>query len=539
MNTTMTLANAAASALLHSLWQLSLLALLAALSLAGLQRASARTRHAVAMGWLLAMAAAPAITFATCWHALEAESRPGATWFLAVTHAEDAAAAPVGALAGGWSHWMPACMATLWLLGAVLMVVRQVGGWRTLQRIEQAPSAALPPVWQARFDVLQQALGVTRVVRVRLAERVASPFTAHVLRPLVWLPLSLLTQLPRDQVEALLAHELAHIRRLDWCWNTMQCAVEAVLFHHPAMWWLSRRVREEREHACDDLAVAVCGDPVVLAQALAGLQGRGRPVGPPRLALAAQGGFLVRRIRHLLSSTPPRPDWRWLGVLLLLLCTGTLLAMQGVPPAGILVNLHADASSQGELTPGNFREFTASYLGARHRHYRIEMDAAGQVRETYTEDGAPAPIDAAARAWLHSVATMADGLPDGAPTRPRDRPAPPVRPPAPTPPAPPAPPAPIDSTEFHLLMQQLQSDPQVLARTGQPAALIRSSFHGRMHVWGARDFHLWGIDDPVGGSADFSATFAGPQGRVEVAWSGKTLHGAWTADSMTLSPAPH
>ena len=88
--------------------------------------------------------------------------------------------------------------------------------------------------------------------------------------------------MPREQVEALLAHELAHIRRLDWCWNTTQCVIESVLFHHPAMWWLSRRIREEREHACDDLAVAVCGDPVVLAEALAATATPRRDAASPR-----------------------------------------------------------------------------------------------------------------------------------------------------------------------------------------------------------------------------------------------------------------
>ena len=332
MNMTMSLASAAAFALLHSLWELALIALLAAGHLAGLRRASAGARHAAGMGWLLAMAVAPALTFAFYLHAM-APAASATAWFGSVTRAEALATAPDSLPAGTWSSWALVCMAQVWLLGVVLMVVRQFGGWRALRRIEHAPWAPLPAPWQQRFDVLRHAMGVSREVGVRMAGHVASPFTAHVLRPLVWLPLALLTQLPREQVEALLAHELAHIRRLDWCWNTIQCAIESVLFHHPAMWWLSRRIREEREHACDDLAVAVCGDPVVLAEALAGLQRHGATRSAPTLALAAQGGFLMRRITHLLSATPSRPNWRWPGVLLLLLCSGTLLAMQVVPPA--------------------------------------------------------------------------------------------------------------------------------------------------------------------------------------------------------------
>jgi hypothetical protein len=407
----------------------------------------------------------------------------------------------------------------VWLLGVALMVMRQFGGWRALRRIERAPSVPLPAQWLQRFEVLRRAMGVSRTVSVRMADHIASPFTAHVLRPLVWLPLSLLTQLPRDQVEALLAHELAHIRRLDGCWNTIQCAIESVLFHHPAMWWLSRRIREEREHACDDLAVAACGDPVVLAEALAGLHRRGATPAAPALALAATGGALMRRVAHLLSAAPSRPNWRWPGVLLLLLCSGTLLAMQVAPPASILTNLLSDASSQGVLTPGNFREFTVSYLGAPQRHYRIEMDASGQVREVFSEGGRAMPVDARVRAWLATISTMSEPAPSAV-----SAPLPPLRPAAVP-----------DSDEFKALMATLAADPRVIAHTGRPAAMDRKSFHGRVHVWGSRDFHLWGVDDPVGGKADFTVTFAGPEGRVAVAWSGKTVAGAWQADSLAIA----
>lgn len=525
MNTTMTLASAAAFSLLHSLWELALLALLAAMHLAALRRASASARHAVGMGWLVAMAAAPAITFAFYWNAMAPAAPSGSAWFGSVVHVEDAQGAPASMLAGNWSSWTLVCLAQLWLAGVVLMVVRQFGGWRALRRIEHAPSTPLPTAWQQRFERLRRTVGISRPVRVLLAERITSPFTAHVLSPIIWLPLTLLTRLPRDQVEALLAHELAHIRRLDWCWNTIQCAIESVLFHHPAMWWLSRRVREEREHACDDLAVAVCGDAVVLAEALAGLRRFGPKHAAPRLVLAAQGGFLMRRIAHLLSATPDRPNWRWPGVLLLLLCSGTLLAMQVVAPARILTNLRYDASSEGELRPGNFREFTASYLGAPQRGYRIAMDASGQVHEVYTEDGHGKPVDDQVRAWLKTVAVMAE-------TSAPQAPLPPLAPKVP------ARPGPSDSDEFKTLMATLAADPQVVARTGRPVTLDRKSFHGRLHVWGSRDFHIWGIDDPVGGKAAFTVTFAGPEGRVAVAWTGKTVAGTWKADTMAVTPLP-
>ena len=534
MNMTMSLASAAAFALLHSLWELALLALLAWASLALLRGASASARHALGMLWLLAMAAAPVITFALYWHAptlLDAGARGEA-----LLRVDAIGQAGLAASAGG--GWLLMCVAQLWLLGVVLMGARQLGGWRALRRIEREAFVPLPPEWQQRFDALRAGLGITRKVAVRLAGRVASPFTAHVLRPLIWLPLSLLTQLPREQVEALLAHELAHIRRLDWCWNAVQCLIETVLFHHPGMWWLSRRIREEREHACDDLAVAVCGDAIVLAEALAALQ-RGRrmpgvPASNTTWALAAEGGFLMKRVAHLLSVAPARPSLRWPGALLLLLCSGSLLAMQLVPPTSLLINLRYDASSQGELTPGNYRQYTASYLGAKGRSYRISMDATGRVDELYTEDGQRRPLDREARAWLKSVTLMnarGERPPEIiAPALPA--PLPPLKPPGP--PALPA--APSDSEEFKALMAGIASDPRLIALTGEPATMDRANFHGSVHVWGSRDFHLWGIDDPVGGKANFSVSFTGPRGRASVAWSGKTAAGGvWKAETMKLS----
>ena len=525
MNLTMSLAAAAACALLHSLWEVALLALLAWLSLALLRGASASARHAVGMAWLVAMAAAPVITFALYWHAptlVDAGGQGAAP----LNFGDGDLDTPL-LIVNARSSWQLVCVAQLWLLGVALMLVRHLGGWRAVRRFEREAYVPLPPEWARRFDELRAALGISRRVAVRLAERVASPFTAHALRPLIWLPLALLTQLPREQIEALLAHELAHIRRLDWCWNALQCAIESVLFHHPGMWWLSRRIREEREHACDDLAVSVCGDPVVLAEALAGLQRQRQTIRIPTLALAAEGGSLMKRVSHLLSVAPARPSLVWPGALLLLLCSGTLLAMQVAPPASLLVNLRSEISSQGELTPGNFREYTASYLGDKQRKYRISMDAAGHVDEVYSEGGQRKPMDAAARLWLKSVTTMDAGGTHAVPA------ALPALPPLP---APGPIPQPSESQEFRTLVASIEADPRVTALTGQPAALNRSSFHGSVHVWGSRDFHLWGIDDPVGGKAAFSATFRGPAGSVDVAWSGKTEAGAWKAGSMTVSP---
>ena len=120
------------------------------------------------------------------------------------------------------------------------------------------------------------------------------------LRPVVLVPTAALAGLPPAQLEALLAHELAHVRRHDYLVNLLQAVVETLLFYHPAVWWVSRQVRAEREHCCDDIAVSVC-DRVDYVSALSALAAI---AAPPRLALAATDGRLVSRVRRLLRREP-------------------------------------------------------------------------------------------------------------------------------------------------------------------------------------------------------------------------------------------
>jgi beta-lactamase regulating signal transducer with metallopeptidase domain len=122
------------------------------------------------------------------------------------------------------------------------------------------------------------------------------------LRPVILLPASALTGLSPQQLEAIIAHELAHIRRHDYLINLLQTVVETLLFYHPAVWWVSRRIRQEREHCCDDLAVAVCGDALTYARALLEME-QLRAAGP-QLAMAANGGSLMNRIQRLVGAQP-------------------------------------------------------------------------------------------------------------------------------------------------------------------------------------------------------------------------------------------
>jgi hypothetical protein len=160
---------------------------------------------------------------------------------------------------------------------------------------------------------LRERLGIGRAVSVLCTAAAEVPATIGWLRPVVLLPVSAFTALTAEQIELLIAHELAHVRRHDYLVNLVQTAVETVLFYHPAVWWVSARIRVEREHCCDDLAVAACGNVALYVRALATLEGlRTRP---PAFVVAATGGSLLFRIQRLLSHEKRQREGppAWLG----------------------------------------------------------------------------------------------------------------------------------------------------------------------------------------------------------------------------------
>ncbi len=452
-----TFAPALASTLLHALWQVTLLALLAALVLRSLARHAAATRHAAGLMFLFAMVALPAATFA------HVSALPDAGMsFGVLPSGTELAPGTMPRASITPSHGLALALSLSWLIGVAAMLLRQWGGWHLIRVLERRPFRPLPPEWQRRADVLRRALGISREVTVRLADDVLAPFTARLLRPVVWLPLSLLARLPKEQIEALLAHELAHVRRLDWLWNGLQCVAESLLFFHPAAWWLGRRIRQEREHACDDLAVAACGDAIALAEALMELE-RHRPV-LPRLVLAAHGGALVDRISRLLSPSAHRQRRMPLGIAMLL---GSALLIAGeMEPLWHPVPGPASApSTEGTLRPD---EGSVALAGPRAPH---RLHAGVDVRR---EIG-PSFGGHVARHAIEDVPYVS-AAPQTSPPSPPSPPSPasPTSPPSPA--SPRSPPSPIaDASELEMIPRLVAGDAGVVARTGVRGALMRDA----------------------------------------------------------------
>jgi uncharacterized protein (TIGR03435 family) len=290
--------------LLYFLWQGALIAAVYEAVRRRLRRPAAR--YALACAAIAAMIAAPVLT------AISLQPAAAAIDPAYRIHSTPPAIAPAAPLpdavriaVSGARHsdFLP-WIVIAWAAGAIVLWIRLLGGWLVASRMRSMLVRPAPAEWRDRMRALAARLGVTRPVRLLVSALVHVPTVVGWLRPVVLVPVGALAGLPAEHMEALLAHELAHIRRHDYLVNLLQTIAEALLFYHPAVWWISGHIRTERELCCDDAAVAITGDMFVYAQALAELES----CRPAYLApmIAANGGSLPDRVARLLGypTTP-------------------------------------------------------------------------------------------------------------------------------------------------------------------------------------------------------------------------------------------
>lgn len=311
---------ALAWAVIHSLWQSSFIA--AALGLVLCAARSPRVRYAASCAALLAAATAFALTF---------------LYFLPEHHAvvspaTYAAPVPVATFTGSarpelnpWDlHAALPWISALWLAGVCIFSIRNVVSYLAARRMRTRGVCPAPQFWQDRLDALRLRFHIRRTVTILESCVAGIPAVVGHLRPVILMPLGLLAGMPVEQIESILIHELAHIRRFDFTVNIIQAFVESLLFYHPAVWWISRTVRAEREQCCDDFVVNSTGDARTYASALTALEeNRSRFAD---LAIAATGGTLVNRILRLIDPSRrrkvPAASALALVATALLICTG-------------------------------------------------------------------------------------------------------------------------------------------------------------------------------------------------------------------------
>jgi len=305
--------DALGEALLHFLWQGVVLA-----ALYGLLRplcASAAARYRLGMVTLIAMLVVPVATVFRVWPTVASGADA-----LFVSGAQGLVAMAGQTVSRSRVQPVLPWLVALWSCGVLLLSVRSFWQWHTLQRLLRG-AHAIGACWDARLACWHQRFGLRRPVRVLCSARAITPMLIGWIKPAILLPASLLSGFPPQQVELILAHELAHVRRWDYLANLAQVLIETVLFYHPAVHWVGRHVRHAREECCDDLVLqaGTSASALTYARALAGLEELRLDLGALTPALGADGGVLIDRIRRIVgvsAAVPSTPRAYMLSLLL-------------------------------------------------------------------------------------------------------------------------------------------------------------------------------------------------------------------------------
>ena len=330
--------------LVHSLWQFALLALVAIGLQRALQRRPATTRYRALLAAMCVMVAVPVATWFSPWsavtpavavkfrsiekpedilvwqHVSPSQHQDDTTARVAVSaespeelavnlppdpeRSEPATfglASPLSLVQSRVQPWLPEIV-LFWFAGVLMAAFRPLLSWYTVHRLR---TVGVSPVAGALHSVLERTakrLGLNRAVEILQSTLVKTPVVVGYFRPAVLLPLCVVTGLPEAQLESILAHELAHIRRHDYLINSLQTLIETLFFYHPAVWWLSCQIRNERENCCDDVAMATVANRAEYGRALLAIEElRATSTG---FSLAACGGSLLARIRRIAGCEP-------------------------------------------------------------------------------------------------------------------------------------------------------------------------------------------------------------------------------------------
>jgi TonB family protein len=405
--------------LLHFIWQGVLVGLLFAIVMPLLARASAQLRYIVALGFLLALGACLPATFwllAGETGAAHAAGSVAATMQQFVVQAAPATQQSVIQSALFLLERLAPWTVLAWAIGVILTSSRLFADWQRVRRLVANGQPASDPALARIMADVARSLGLKRAVRLLESAAVEVPVVIGWLKPVVLVPTSALLGLDPRQLELILVHELAHVRRGDYLVNLIQVAIETLLFYHPVVRWVSDRVRQERENCCDDLVVATSQDRLAYARALLELEGlRGLAVSA---VLSSAGGNLAGRIRRIVGMPPPQrgaADWI-AGVALTALGVAGLgidsISQPDPDRAGGTLNRAGeiatiDAAQLVAFEPG-VQRIVAPVPPAVAQQPRIAVDSQALAAEKNT-------TDAAATAWAGRGPNLDDGAAGAAP----------------------------------------------------------------------------------------------------------------------------
>ncbi|MBK9015880.1 MAG: M56 family metallopeptidase [Saprospiraceae bacterium] len=348
---------------IHSFWQAFAVALLLAAYLLAWQKTDARKRYIAGNMALVTMLLLAVGTF---FYYLQKSG--GYVPFISEeimlgdAMAEDFSAVREASFFDAYfSQHMP-LIVTVWALGLVFFMLKMLGGLLYIQRLKTRMTAPLPKFWQEKIGLLSSELRIARPVRLLESALAQAPMVVGWLKPVILLPMGAVNNLAPQQVEAILAHELAHIARHDYLLNLLQSCVEILFYFNPAVWWISANVRTERENCCDDIAVRLCGNSLAYAKALVSLQEMQLIVPALAMPFSKNKNQLLHRIQRILQPSQNKSNvMEKLSATLLLTVAVVLLSVQANTPFG---NLITKVVSEGLPTGDAFAPIMEdTYLG--------------------------------------------------------------------------------------------------------------------------------------------------------------------------------
>ena len=308
----------------------------------------------------------------------------------------------------------------LWSMGTLLMASKILVGWSRTRRLVKEGVSPIPLEVQRSLDSLLETLALSQAVRVLRSSLVKVPMVVGLFKPVILLPASVLAGMPQSQLEMVIAHELGHIKRLDYLFNLLQLFVETLLYYHPAIRWMARRIRQERENCCDDLVVRSCGEPVTYAKALANLEVLRSPAG--LTALAASGGDLLGRVRRIVDRELPRngAGYAQLSMLAVVALVVAVSAQQGLSLQRALVNISESVYVQpSDIEMKTWSESRAAWAAGVNSYSQVQALTASRddsikiasginTQDSVLPDADPTNVHVSDEAQEESVSMLAD-----------------------------------------------------------------------------------------------------------------------------------
>ncbi len=324
---------------MHSLWQAFAIAIILALVLNALRSNSATIRYEASAFALFLVLVSAVSTFIWYYAAAGQETVFITEHVLAnevmVGASEPLALSNFAQMCVNYFNTHLPIIVMIWLVGVAFFVLRLLGGLVYVNRLKHYRTQAIPAKWQNRLALITKRIPVKKTITILESAVIQVPMVIGYFKPYILMPIGAINQLAADEVEAVIAHEVAHIYRNDFLMNIIISFIEVFFYYNPAVWWISGNIRLERENCCDDIAIKVCGNSLSYAKALVRLQELNAYAPSFAMPFSGQRNQLLYRIRRILNQPQNRHNIleRLMATLVLLFAVVFMSVHQNTLPA--------------------------------------------------------------------------------------------------------------------------------------------------------------------------------------------------------------